>query len=157
MKISIKKAFPENVNDINHLLRLSKGHWGYSSEFLDRFMQGFSLTVQYIQEQDIKLFYINSRIAGFFNFIINKDNMFELDNFFLHPDYIGQGIGRALWNSCCQLAEKCHYTEFVIWSDPNAEPFYLKMGCKKIGVRVSPTLPNRYPPVLKFKLPVNGK
>ena len=26
------------------------------------------------------------------------------------------------------------------------------MGCKKIGVRKSPMMPDRYPPILKFKI-----
>ena len=42
--------------------------------------------------------------------------------------------------------------EFIIWSDPNAENFYLRMGYEKIGVRQSPMMPDRYPPILKFKL-----
>jgi len=34
----------------------------------------------------------------------------------------------------------------------DAENFYLKMGCEKIGARQSPMMPDRYPPILKYKM-----
>jgi streptomycin 6-kinase len=151
MEITIKQATVENCQDINQILRLSKGHWGYSEDFLDRFMAGFSITEEYLEMYDVKLFLVDNEIAGYFNFITNQAGEFELDNFFLHPRYIGRGLGRSLWDSCCQIA-KNHAKEFVIWSDPNAEAFYAKMGCERIGVRKSPTMPDRYPPVMKYKL-----
>jgi streptomycin 6-kinase len=42
--------------------------------------------------------------------------------------------------------------EFTLWADPEAEGFYAKMGCKKIGVKKSPFMPDRYPPIMRFKL-----
>jgi streptomycin 6-kinase len=152
MKYVLKQAAIEHIDNINTLLRLSKRHWGYDDDFLDRFMQGFNIKVPYLQQHDIKLVYLDNTLIGFFNFIINKDSALELDNFFLHPDYIGKGHGRQMWNLCCQYAEQLGFKDFIIWSDPNAEPFYKKMGCEKIGERPSPTMPNRFPPILQFKL-----
>ena len=152
MDISIRNAVPENLEPINQLLRLSKAHWGHDKEFLDRFMQKLGITKSFMDKHTIKLFYVDNDLAGFFNFSIKDDGSFELDNFFLHPDYIGKGIGRELWAACCKEARNQGKDEFIIWSDPNAEGFYRKMGCEKIGVRQSPVAPNRYPPVLRFKL-----
>lgn len=152
MKINITDAQPGNLGQINELLRLSKAYWGYDSDFLDRFMAKLGITHAYMQQHAIKLFYVDDHLAGFFNFSFNTDGLFELDNFFLHPNYIGKGIGRKLWQACCQEAKQQGENEFIIWSDPNAEPFYVKMGCEKIGVRQSPMMPDRYPPILKFKL-----
>ncbi len=139
-------------NEINHLLRISKGYWGYDDEFLDSFIKKLGITTTYIDKHTIKLFKIDDRLAGFFNFIINDDGLLELDNFFLHPDYIGQGIGRKLWNACCQTAKELGKDKFILWSEPNAENFYLKMGCVKIGFRQAPLLPKRYSPLLKYKM-----
>lgn|SRR3990167_9608017 len=150
MKITIRDAAIDNLNQINNILRLSKAYWGYDTAFMERFMGGFGITHAYIAQHIVKLFYANDDLAGFFNFGFNVDGLFELDNFFLHPDYIGKGMGRLLWHACCQEAKKQGKNEFIIWSDPNAEKFYVKMGCEKIGVRQSPTMPNRYPPILKF-------
>lgn len=153
MKTQVKNAVLSDLEKINTLLRQSKSHWGYDNDFLDRFMEKLGITQAYLQKHSIQLFYINDQLAGFFNFSFNAEGLFELDNFFLHPDYIGKGIGRKLWNACCQEAKKQNQNQFIIWIDPNAEPFYIKMGCQKIGVRQSPMMPNRYPPILKFILP----
>ena len=152
MIITIKDAISNDLKQINELLRLSKAYWGYDDEFLDRFMKKLGITHSYMEQHAIKLFYIDGHLAGFFNFSFNANDLFELDNFFLHPNYIGRGMGRKLWEACCQEAKQQDKSEFIIWSEPNAEQFYVKMGCEKIGVRQSPMMPDRYPPILKFKL-----
>lgn len=152
MQISIKNATFADLNKINEILRLSKAYWGYDEQFLDKFMNKLGVTHEYMKKHTIKLCYVDNQLVGFFNFGINYENLFELDNFFLHPDYIGQGLGRKLWDACCKVAAEKGHDEFIIWSDPNAENFYLNMGCVKIGVRQSPMMPDRYPSILKFKL-----
>ncbi|OGT36614.1 MAG: hypothetical protein A3F11_01245 [Gammaproteobacteria bacterium RIFCSPHIGHO2_12_FULL_37_14] len=155
MKVNIQDASVDDLNQINALLRVSKAYWGYDNHFLDRFMDKLGITHAYMQQNVIKLFYVDDHLVGFFNFCFNSDGLFELDNFFLHPDYIGKGIGQMLWHACCQEVKKQDANEFIIWSDPNAEKFYVKMGCEKIGVRQSPMMPDRYPSVLRYKVKNN--
>lgn len=153
MKITTKSATLDQMDEINHLLRTSKAYWGYDDKFLDLFIQKIGITKAHLEDEHLnRVVYVDGKMAGFFNFVY-KNNCFELDNFFLYPEYIGKGLGRAMWKECCQLAKDQGEKEFVIWSDPDAESFYLKMGCEKIGVRQSPVAPDRYPPLLKFKLP----
>ena len=76
----------------------------------------------------------------------------NVDNFFLHPDYIGKGWGKKMWELCCADAKQMGKTEFIIWSEPNAEKFYQRMGCIKIGERPSPMMPDRRPPIMKYTL-----
>ena len=77
----------------------------------------------------------NNRDIGFYSFAINKENELELDYFFLHPDYIGKGFGRKMWSECIKTAKDYKKSYFIVWADPNAEGFYEKMNCKRIGVR----------------------
>ncbi len=133
-------------------MRLSKAYWGYDKTFLDRFMKIIGIKADYLNNNNIKLVYLDDQLIGFYNFFRHTDHSFELDNFFLHPDYIGKGLGRKMWQFCCADAQQVGITEFIIWSDPNAENFYIKMGCQKIGERKSPMMPNRFPPILKYSL-----
>lgn len=151
MNLQLQDAKLDDLQKINHLLRLSKAYWGYDEKFLNSFMRKLGITEGYMQKNNIKLFLRDTRLIAFYNFIFNKEAELELDNLFIHPDYIGQGLGRKLWEKCCETAKLTEYREFIIWSDPNAENFYLKMGCQKIGVRTSPLIPGRYP-VLKYTL-----
>ena len=145
MNIEIKKAKIDDLDSINNLLRLSKSYWGYDEEFINKFMKKLCLTAEHLKETTTLIFYVDGKMAGFYGFLIDKDGTLELENLFLHPDYIGKNIGRKLWETCCDTAKSMGKSEFIIWSDPNAENFYIKMGCKKIGERKSPIMPGRYP------------
>lgn len=151
--IFVTDATHKDLDLLNHILRLSKAYWGYNDAFLDLFMQKLSLTGDYLQKSTTKLFFVDNDLAGFYSFSMQKNGSLELDNFFLHPDYIGKGLGIFLWRECCKTARKLGKNEFTLWSDPNAESFYLKMGCEKIGVRKSPMMPNRYPAVFRYRIP----
>lgn len=152
MNLLIQNAHISDIDAINHLMLMSKAFWGYDDKFLDRFMDIIGIKENYLRNNTIKLVYLNNQFIGFYNFIIHKDGSFELDNFFLHSDFIGKGFGRKMWEHCCNDARQLGINEFIVWSDPHAENFYIKMGCQKIGERKSPMMPNRYPPVLKYQI-----
>lgn len=152
MNIEIRNAKLDDIGAINHLLRLSKAYWGYDEKFIKQFMKKFSVTADRFQKTTTILFYVDGKMVGFFGFLVDENEMLELDNFFLHPNYIGKGLGQKLWDACCNTARELGRNEFIIWSDPHAEHFYLKMGCEKIGERESPMMLNRYPPILKYKI-----
>jgi|688.fasta_scaffold225576_1 streptomycin 6-kinase len=146
-----RDACLHDLQEINHLLRISKAYWGYDEKFLDSFMEKLGITEDYMKKNNIQLFFLDNKLVAFYNFVSNPLEL-ELDNLFIHPNYIGKGFGRKLWEKCCEAAKLMGYYEFTIWSEPNAEDFYLKMGCIKVGVRQSPLMPNRYPPILKYKI-----
>ncbi len=152
--ITFKPAQSTDLNSIRRLMRASKTYWAYDEKFLNKFMEIIGIRLDYMQKHDIQLAYLNKAMIGFYNFILHNDGVLELDNLFLHPDYIGKGFGRILWQYICETAKQLGKNEFTIWSDPYAELFYLKMGCEKIGVRKSPMMPNRYPPVLRYQLKI---
>lgn len=141
-----------DIDAINTLMHYSKAYWGYEPAFMDRFMEKFGITENYLKNNMTQLFYLEDDLAGFYSFSRDAQGNYELDNFFLHPDYIGQGLGRILWEYCVDTAKQCNISSFTLWSDPFAENFYLKMGCIKIGTRQSPMLPNRFPAVMQFTL-----
>lgn len=152
MKTTIKNAKYTDLNKINELMGLSKGYWKYEPDFLKTFIKKFRLDLAYIKKNSVKLLYLNSSLAGFYSFCVNKEDLLMLDNFFLHPNYIGKGIGRILWEACCKTAKELKKNAFIICSDPHAEDFYLKLGCEKIGLQQSMLCPTRYLPILKYQL-----
>jgi GNAT superfamily N-acetyltransferase len=46
---------------------------------------------------------------------------------------MGRGVGRALFERARELAAAAGATTFEIDADPNAEPFYLRMGARRVG------------------------
>jgi len=152
MNFEIKKARADDLITLNQVLRLSKAYWGYDKSALDRFMEKLGFTIEGIENSQTYLVYAHKKMIGFYGFATDKDGQTELNNFFLHPDFIGKNLGRKLWDLCCATAKNMDIHEFLIWSDPHAEGFYLKMGCKKIGSKKSVTLENSEAPILKYFL-----
>lgn len=150
--MTVRRATHSDLQAINEVMRLSKGHWGYDAAFMDAFMEKFSVNEDYLAQNTVRVFCQESALIGFFSFIVHSDHTFELDLFFLHPKQIGKGIGKVMWQECCRVAKDLGAKEFTLWADPQSEPFYAKMGCEKIGVKKSPFMPDRYPPVMRYKL-----
>ena len=149
--VDMRDAQSSDLHHINELVCQSKSHWAYPQDFVKKFMDFFKMTEEYLQQYPVKLMVVDDRIVGVYSFKFMPDNKLELDFLFLHPDFIGQGYGRLLWQHLSNMAQALKYNEFTIWSDPEAEGFYLKMGCERIGARPSPLMPNRNPPMMKFQ------
>lgn len=152
---TFKDAKISDIRAINDLKRASMAHWGYDDEFLNKFMEITGLTEDYLNRSITQLLYAHNQLVGFYSLIFHQDTTLELDNLYVHPDYIGNGFGNTLWFACCKKAKDLGKNEFILWSEPNAENFYLKKGCQKTGERKSLIIPNRYPSVLKFKIKEN--
>jgi len=151
MAAEIKPINSTDLQEVNRLLRVAKGQYGYDQDYLNRFMDKFGITEDRLKK-GLKGVYVDDQIAGFYGFVQLQDGTLELDNFYVAPEHAGKGIGRQLWNACTKDATQYKTDEFIVWSDPSAEGFYVEMGCEKIGVRPSPMAPNRTPPVMKYTI-----
>ena len=154
--MQIRVALNSDLEFLNEIIKASKSYWGYDVDFMKKFMEKFALTSDYIGQKNTYVASLETNNVGLYSFSRNKDNQLELDNFFLHPDYIGQGVGKIMWDHCVKSAKSYKDRFFLLWSDPHAEGFYFKMGCEKIGERKSPMMPNRYPAIFKCNLDANA-
>lgn len=142
----------QDLAKINEIMRSSKAHWGYNQSFMDEFMDRFCVTENCIKELKIYCVYIDDEMRGFYGFKKNEDGQDELDLLFLEPSYIGKGLGWQLWKLCLDTAIELKIREFIIFADPNAEEYYLKMGCVRTGTTPSPMSLDRYIPILRYRL-----
>jgi GNAT superfamily N-acetyltransferase len=152
MTFTIKHAEAKDLAAINALLMASKASWGYDKIFMEAYMRNYSVTLDYLNARKLQTVYLGLDLMAFFSFFIHEDQTLELERMYLDPKHIGQGYGRKIWQACCDYAKMLDKKEFIVWSDPNAQDFYRKMGCVQIGVRASPLMPDRSPPVFKYTL-----
>ena len=71
----------------------------------------------------------------------------ELMDMFVDPTVIGTGLGRMLWDHAIGSARERGFKSLMLESDPNAEPFYLRMGATRIGERE--VTPGRVLPLMR--------
>lgn len=76
----------------------------------------------------------------------------ELDAMFVAPGATGLGIGRRLFEATLERARRRGARTLLIQSDPQAEGFYLRMGCRRIGERASDSIAGRRLPLLRCSL-----
>lgn len=151
---SIRKALPHENEQLSALAIRSKAHWGYSEEFLLDCIDELSYTSEQILNSD-NWFYVvclQDQLQAFYQLVKIKEDVLELEALFVDPAFIGQGLGKFLFEHAVQLATRMGYSKIDIQSDPNTTEFYFKMGCVQVGELESQSIPGRYLPLMNFDL-----
>ena len=129
----------------------SKAHWGYSREFMEQCRSELTVTKDAIESGMVEIAVVDQKTAGFYK-LAGGPPTGELDMLFVHPDYMGLGLGRLLIEAAKTRAASLLMKDLVIDSDPNAEQFYLHMGAIKVGETPSESIPGRVLPKLLLHL-----
>jgi len=80
------------------------------------------------------------QLIAFFSVVVG-DARVVLDNLWVTPELIGNGIGRRACEHVFQLARERGWTELWVLPDPPAVGFYVKMGFSDTGERVPSRVP----------------
>lgn len=70
--------------------------------------------------------------AGYYSLKQDTEG-FWLENLWILPEYMGQGIGKQLFQHALERSRAQGVYNLKIESDPNAQAFYEKMGAVKTG------------------------
>jgi len=76
----------------------------------------------------------------------------ELDLMFVDPPAMNRGAGRALFNAAVGLARRLGARRMPILADPNATPFYERMGARFVADAPSDAIPGRTLPLYEYDL-----
>ena len=136
---------------LTNLTRLSKAHWGYSAEQLEKWRDELTITAPYIEANEVFKYCLNEQfIIGYYACFYADESTVKLDNLFIHPDYIGKGYGRIMMeNFITRVKGKAN--KITLDADPNAALFYRKLGFKVVG-KLATSILGRYMPVLELDL-----
>ncbi len=79
----------------------------------------------------------------------------ELSRLMVEPDRVGVGIGRALWEHAVATARSLGAILITLDADPNAEPFYRRMGAVTVGVAdwEPPMMPGWRVRLMRYEIP----
>lgn len=99
MKYTIEVASPDDHIAITAVMRASKAHWGYSKAQMQEWNDEVKVSKEEIENENNHFFKLmdGAVIRGFYSFSFFSKSLAYLDNLFLHPDLIGQGIGQLLF------------------------------------------------------------
>ena len=109
---------------LSGIARASKAHWGYSAEAMAGWDAELTISPESIEQCPTFLAEIGGVVAGFFQLASARDGI-EIDHFWVSPEFMGRGVGRALLERARVEAADLGFETLEIDADPNAEAFYL--------------------------------
>jgi GNAT superfamily N-acetyltransferase len=149
---AVRPARAGEGKSLSALCVRSKAHWGYDAAFMK--MSAAALTVD---EADIArgrvLVAVDDagRAIGV-ACLLPEGETADLDALFVDPPAIGGGAGRALFAAAAALARRLGARRLTILADPNAAPFYERMGARFLRNAPSDAIPGRTLPFYEYDL-----
>lgn len=138
--MTISKAKNTDAEKLTALTIRSKSHWGYSAEQIEEWNDVLTITVDYIE---------NDELIGYYSFFKLDGKSVKLDNVFIDPPFMGKGYGKKLMNDFYYRIQQIGFKKIILDSDPHAEEFYKKLGFKVVG-QLASSIKNRFLPIMEL-------
>jgi GNAT superfamily N-acetyltransferase len=130
--ISILQATPDEAGILTTITLASKRHWNYPEEWIQIWLPLLTITPEYILENEAWIAFKGEMCAAYYS-LKKDDESLWLDNLWVLPEFMGQGIGRSLFQHALERSRLFGVATLKIEADPNAQNFYEKMGARKIS------------------------
>lgn len=150
--VRIRDARPCEIEALSALCLRSKAHWGYDADFIAACAPYLRLEPHLVADGCA---FVAEDSAGQILGVCQidpKGKSGSLDLLFIEPGAIGRGVGRVLFAEAVQRMKARGETTMTILSDPDAKPFYERMGARFIKDRPSDVFEGRNLPWLELDL-----
>ncbi|MFI4976236.1 MAG: GNAT family N-acetyltransferase [Caulobacterales bacterium] len=152
-EVRVRPAGIEEAAALTDLVRRSKAAWGYDAAFMAAVDPVLRIDPAAIAEgwvwvaEDAR-----GRVQGVYA-IARTDNpeVIVLDSMFVEPAAMRTGVGAVLFRHAAEAARRYGARVLSIEADPNAAPFYERMGARRSGAAPGAT-PGRVLPVYELDL-----
>ena len=150
----IREAFPQEANLLSRLALRSKGHWGYSQDFLDACRSELTVDASRLGTANYQCFAAldGDSIVGFYTVESMSPGSYELEALFVEPEHIGCGVGRMLIQHAVRRLSERGVKRLIIQGDPHAIEFYVAAGARQVGTRESGSIPGRELPLFEIEI-----
>lgn len=141
--LTVRGARAAEAAALTALCRRSKAHWGYDAAFMAMSAAGLTVSEDSITAGRVLVAEAHDgRVLGVAA-VDPQGAIADLDLLFVDPPAMGRGAGRALFKASCALARDGGARALTILADPNAAPFYERMGARFVRNAPSDSIPGR--------------
>lgn len=133
--ISIRLVNPKEADVLTQIALSAKAHWGYPERWMEIWTPQLTFSPEYFEENESWVAIMENRPIAFYT-LQDKDGIAWIENLWVLPEYMGQGVGKQLFLDTISRARGMGYKTLQLEADPNAVGFYEKMGMHKIGERI---------------------
>lgn len=123
----------EELPALSALCFRSKAVWGYDNDFMEACRPELSFDPLELRSTSIVVAEEHGRIVGVAQVkVVGREA--DLHKLFVEPTALRGGVGRTLFVWACGRAASMGADELVIEADPDAAPFYRRMGAEDCGL-----------------------
>jgi GNAT superfamily N-acetyltransferase len=130
--VEILRARRDDAEALTRVSFAAKRHWGYPESWIERWQESLTITPDFIHHNEVYAAVVEEGVIGFYA-LSGEGSEMELEHLWVLPEFIGTGVGRALFDHAVRRAAASGAEVLGIESDPNAEGFYLRMGARRVG------------------------
>ncbi len=109
LKLTYKKANPEDSKFLSEVAQKAKQNWGYPDDWMQLWQEDLTLTPNYIEENLVFKIYDQDRFIGFYAIV--DAEIPELDHLWLVPESQRKGYGSQIFDqvrkSISELGKIC--------------------------------------------------
>ena len=149
--LALRPARPDEAQALTELCLRSKAVWGYDAAFMQACRTELAVTPAAITSSRVQVAEIDGRLAGVAE-IKSEGQIAQLEKLFVEPAMLRSGTGRKLLDWAMATARAAGAMSLLIEADPDAAPFYRRMGAVDDGVVPSGSIPGRLIPRLNLPL-----
>lgn len=135
--MKVIEATAQHIPAMNEVILAAKRHWGYSEELMSVWLPDLLVDQVILASRHFWLLEAEAGIVGVLSISVDEDQLCELEDFWVLPEFMGNGAGRMMFDFVQDWLRKQQLSELMIASDPNAKGFYERMGAVEVGFRPS--------------------
>jgi N-acetylglutamate synthase-like GNAT family acetyltransferase len=147
----LRAARADELGALTELCLRSKAVWGYDRAFMEACRDELTLTQEDLRETKLQVAERDGAIVGVAQVSADGATAY-LEKLFVDPGQLRSGAGRTLFAWAKTTAMELAATQLVIEADPDAAPFYRRMGARDDGTAPSGSIPGRFLPRLTVSL-----
>lgn len=149
--IAIRPARVAEAAALGALCVRAKAHWGYDAAFMAMSARALAVSAADI-EAGVVWVAVDGADAplGIAELAWIDPETADLDKLFVDPKAMGAGVGAALLRFVAAEAARRGHRVMTILADPNAAPFYERMGARFERMAPSDSIPGRELPLYVF-------
>jgi len=151
---TIRKAELGDMDALTDLCMRSKQSNGYDDGFMAQCAEELRVRESWVLEDEFWLAETPAgQLAGCIRLSRRSEaGLGELATCFVDPRWQGRRVGRALFLRFLDAARRQGLSRIGLDADPNAEPFYARLGFKTVGRSPSGSIPGRTLPRMELIL-----
>lgn len=149
--LDIRRANGSDSAALTEVACRAKAHWGYPADWMTHWRADLTLTPEYINAH--RAFVGEAGGSPVATCVLeDKGTSWSIEHLWVLPEHQGAGFGRAIVEHVRRVAHDIRRDPIEVVSDPNAEPFYRKLGAVPVGSEPAPMpgAPDRVLPILRF-------